>query len=80
MDGKKFLHVVPAYGRDYKSKKEILAAWESGQDFQICDISCRNDGAYVNKADAENSSLWEVHVRYAKLSKIAAIKIGRKAA
>jgi hypothetical protein len=81
MDDKKFLHVVPAYGKDYKSKKEVLADWNAGKDFQICDVSCRNDGAYVNKADAESSSsLWEVHVRYAKLSKIAAIRIVRKAA
>jgi hypothetical protein len=78
---KRFLHVVPAYGRDYKSKKEILADWNAGKDFQICDMSCQNDGAYVNKEDAENdSALWEVHVRYAKLSKVMAIRIVRKAA
>jgi hypothetical protein len=78
---KKFLHVVPAYGRDYKSKKEILADWEAGKDFQICDISSPFDGSYVNKEDAEkDSGVWEVHVRYARLTKIAAIRIVRKAA
>ena len=72
---KKFLHVVPAYGRDYKNKKEILAAWEAGKDFQICDMSHPNDGAYVNKEDAEkDSGLWEIHVRFARLTKVASIK------
>ena len=78
---KKFLHCVPAYGRDYKSKKEILPDWEAGNDFKICDMSSPDDGRYVNKEDAEkDSGVWEVHVRYAKLAKIAAIRIVRKAA
>lgn len=62
---KRFLHVVPAYGRDYKSKKELLADWNAGKDFRICDISSASDGAYVNKEE---------------LSKLAAIRIVRKAA
>jgi hypothetical protein len=78
---KRFLHVVPAYGRDYKSKKEVLADWNAGKDFKVCDISSPFDGSSVNKEDAEkDSDLWEVHVRFAKLAKIAAIRIVRRAA
>ena len=30
-----FLTLVPAYGRDYKSKKAVLADWEANIDFLI---------------------------------------------
>jgi hypothetical protein len=63
-----FLTAVPAYGRDYKTKTEVLAAWNSGCDFQI---QSYNSSAYVNKdSDLEGVSLT---IRYSKLSKIVQI-------
>ena len=43
------LTVRNAYGRDFKSKREILEHYNSNKDFQNLGI---NQGAYVNKKDA----------------------------
>ena len=41
----------PAYGRDYTTREEVIAAWEEGEglDFQIYDLQIR--GTYVSKRD-----------------------------
>ena len=44
------LTVRNAYGRDFKSKREILEHYNSNKDFQNLGI---NQGAYVNKKDAK---------------------------
>jgi hypothetical protein len=66
--------VVPAYGRDYSSKKEVLSDWENNKDFQICDIMSQHDGSYINKQDAENYGVKQISVRYNKLRKVMVIK------
>jgi len=43
--------LTPAYGRDYKSKKAVLADWEAGKDFIIADIMSKWDGKPANKSD-----------------------------
>ena len=66
--------VIPAYGRDYKSQKEVKDAWETNQDFQIVGIH-RFSGAYVSKADLEKHGQGEsVTVRYAKMRKALVIR------
>lgn len=45
------LHVVPAYGADYKTEADALAAWKSGTDFLIRNISSPWDGAYCSCRD-----------------------------
>lgn len=69
------LHVIPAYGRDYKSKKEVIADWSSGKDFQIQDMSNPNDGGYVNVQDLPKG---ELQVRFGKLRKVCVIKADAK--
>lgn len=69
----KYLTVVPAYGRDYKSKAEVLSDWNAGKDFQICDMSSPHDGSYINKEDASKEGI-TVNVRYARLTKVLPIK------
>lgn len=32
-----FITLIPAYGRDYKSSKEVKADWEAGKDFVMTD-------------------------------------------
>ena len=45
-----WLSVVPAYGRDYRSKAQVMAAWQAGKDFRI--VSPREGGGtYVNRDD-----------------------------
>jgi hypothetical protein len=63
--------VVPAYGRDYKSIKDVRAAWDAGKDFQITDLFSGNDGRYVNKADSGGMTIM---ARYSKLRKITKVQ------
>ncbi len=59
--------VIPAYGRDYKSKKEILADWVSHKDFQC--VGFHGEG-YVCDTDITNS---DINVRYARQTKVAVL-------
>ena len=61
--------VTPAYGRDYKSKKAALDAWNANEDFIINDMSNRWDGKPVNKQGAEEEGL-SIMIRYDQLRKI----------
>ena len=77
------LTVIPAYGRDYKSKKAVIDDWEANKDFKINDIMSRWDGASVNKKDLmsiKNAGEFvsTVNIRYAKRTKRIAVKIDRK--
>lgn len=67
-----FLTLQPAYGRDYKSKKEVQADWDAGQDFQINCFMHPDDGRYINKADAEKTG-GAFNVRYKKLTQVHVI-------
>ena len=53
--------VLPAYGRDYKSKKAALADWHAGKDF-VCAVS----GSYLSIRD----NLPEIFIRDDKKQKI----------
>jgi len=68
-----FITLVPAYGRDYKSGKEVQADWDANKDFLIRDMSNPHDGRYINKQDAPKGAT--LNIRYKKLTKIKAIKV-----
>ena len=68
------LTVRNAYGRDFKSKKEILEHYNSNKDFQNLGI---NQGAYVNKKDAKRFKVAFLNVRYNNLMKIAVIDVNK---
>jgi len=68
----KTITVIPAYGRDYKSKAAVLADYEAGKDFIIQDMFSGNDGRAVNKEDAVREGV-QLKVRYAKLTKVVII-------
>lgn len=81
-----FLTLVPAYGRDYKSKKAVLADWEANIDFLIQDVSSPWDGAYITKKelvramhlgkDIEGTiEVKSVNIRYKSLTQICVIKL-----
>lgn len=66
--------LTPAYGRDYKSQKEVLEAWNSNKDFTVADLFYL--GTYCNKTDVENDkSIKSVTIRYSKLTKVMVIKV-----
>ncbi len=67
-----FITVVPAYGRDYKSQKEVKADWDAGKDFRIQDMMSPDDGRYINNGDAPKGTT--LNIRFSKLMKICVIK------
>ena len=69
------LTVSAAYGRDFKSKKEILNYWNSNKDFQNLDPMV--SGAYVNKQDAKRFKVGYLRVRYKNLMNIAEINVSK---
>ena len=66
-----YLTVTPAYGRDYKTKKEVLEAWEQGKDFAIASVF--DGGGYINKEDARPGMT--INIRYKRATQIAVVKI-----
>lgn len=69
------LTLVPAYGRDYKSKKAVLDDWDANKDFLIQDISSPHDGRYINKEDAASLKSTTFNIRYKSLTQICVIKL-----
>lgn len=71
----KRIGVVPAYGRDYKSKKAIQADLDAGKDFTITDIVHPDCGRYINKEQLIEGNYTEVNVRYQRQTKVAVLKV-----
>ena len=65
----RYLTVTPAYGRDYRSKKEVQAAWDRGEDFQSQDFQF---SGYLNNRDKVDEDI-VLMARYNKLQKIVEI-------
>lgn len=65
----KYLSAVPAYGRDYKSAKDVKADWESGKDFLVQDMF---KSGYVNKDDLPPGTT--LNIRYKRLTQVCVIK------
>lgn len=62
--------VTPAYGKDYKSQKEVKEAWARGDDFKDA-----RTGLYMSIRDVANEPA-DVHieVRYANLRKVVIVR------
>ena len=69
------LTVKNAYGRDFKSKREILAHYKANKDFQ--NLNPMVSGAYVNKKDAKRFKVGYLNVRYNNLMNIAVIDVNK---
>jgi len=69
------LTVSNAYGRDFKSKREILEHYNSNKDFQ--NLNVLTSGAIVNKQDAKRFKVGYLNVRYNNLMKIAVIDVSK---
>ena len=68
-----FLTLVPASGRDYKKKEAVQKDWDENLDFQICDISSRYDGKYIDKQDAPVGSTMKI--RFNRRTKVHLIEV-----
>lgn len=60
------IHALPAYGRDYKAAKAVIADWKAGKDF-LDPLR----GFYFSIRDNRPEQVW---VRYAKLTKIVRVQ------
>ena len=67
--------LVPAYGRDYKNKKEIIADFTANKDFLL---ESYNGSTYINREQVEQLNEREVMVRYSKLMKVTILKFSPK--
>ena len=65
-----YFGLTPAYGRDYKTKAEVIEAWEAGKDFEG-DYSLKF--MKVNKNDIPKPCT--VMLRYKGLRSVAAVKV-----
>jgi hypothetical protein len=61
--------LVPAYGRDYKSKKAVEEDFYNNKDFKT------PSGSYTNWTDLKKTGLTEIEIRYNKLMKLTFVKI-----
>lgn len=52
--------LVPAYGRSYNTREEVLQDWSAGKDFKI------EDGPYCSKHDVQQlyQEFGRVHIMY----------------
>lgn len=66
------LSVEPAYGRDYKTQKEVKEAWEQGKDFVINSIFSPYYGRYLNKEDAPKGAF--INIRFKRGTGLVVIK------
>ena len=65
-----YLTLLPAYGRDYKSKKSIINDLNSLKDFVIS-----HTGQYINKPQFKEFNIISFNVRYDQQRKITNINI-----
>jgi hypothetical protein len=68
------LTVAPAYGRDYRTQKQVLEAYRANRDFQIQDIRHPNYGGYVNRDDLIRGKYDRLDIRYNRLASVMSIK------
>jgi len=67
--------ILPAYGRDYKSKAAAIADFNAGKDFIIADFSSRWDGKPVNKEDLMGTGQRSVNIRFNNKRNVAVVPI-----
>ena len=72
----KTITVIPAYGRDYKSKKAILEDWNASKDFQIATFG-PDDGHYINKEDLakDTTGLTHLNFRHKQLTQLCVFTV-----
>lgn len=65
--------LVPAYGRDYTSQKQVKQAFADNLDFVIADVFDRYHGKPVNREQLTPGQT--VTIRYAKLTKVMVLTV-----
>jgi hypothetical protein len=68
--------LTPAYGRDYKSKKAVLADWLANKDFILQQFGSPYDGKPFNRDSARDAGFDAVNIRYKRNTQITVVKVG----
>jgi hypothetical protein len=75
----KTLHLVPAYGRDYTSRREIEGSLVGELDFIINDMSNQYDGKPINLPQIKEAGYTHLNVRYKKKTKVCVVEVAKLA-
>ena len=65
-----YLTLLPAYGRDYKSKKAFIEDIKSNKDFIVAESR-----QYINKEQIKELNINEFFIRYKKLTEVKKINV-----
>lgn len=66
--------LVPAYGRDYKSKAAVLADFDADKDFSVADVF---SSGYATKSELIRQGIRHVNIRYARLTKVLVVTLSK---
>lgn len=69
------LTLVPAFGRDYKSKAEVQRDLDAGKDFIIATYGHRYDGKPVNAEGLRQSGVKTVNIRYRQQRSVGVFRV-----
>ena len=64
--------IIPAYGRDYKTKKEFESDFNDMKDFKLISF---NEESYCNKDDLLAMNIKSVKIRFNKLTKFSILEV-----
>ena len=65
------LTLSPAYGRDYKSKKDVIADFEANKDFILHSFDAGD--TYINREQINPGST--CNIRYGQMRKVCVVKV-----
>lgn len=65
--------LVPAYGRDYKNKAEVLKDFDAQKDFILQNF---NGSTFINKQQIKEGT--KVQIRYKKLQSVMIVEVKGK--
>ena len=65
-----FLTLLPAYGRDYKSKKAFIDDIKSNKDFIVAESR-----QYINKQQFKELDISEFFIRYKNLTQVKKVNV-----
>jgi hypothetical protein len=67
--------LTPAYGCDYKSGKDVKAAFAEGKDFVIADVFGGNAGRMTNREDLVKAGVRSVNIRFKRMMNVVVVKV-----
>lgn len=67
--------LLPAYGRDYKSKAEVLVDFIANKDFILVDMQSKYDGKPCNKSSLIEAGYKTVSIRYKNKTQVMVVNL-----